>query len=151
MMVKESDLAWLAGFIDGEGSITIAKRKRQKSINYNYDLQLRIINTDKSLLDHCQSIIGKGEIKAPLVAKATYKQSWSWSLWANSAKEALIKVSPYLVGKQMQAKLGIELQDNINMGKKLRPGGRYQSTPRNEIEIREHLFKEMKQLNKRGS
>ena len=54
-MVSPEDLGWLAGFFDGEG--TISTRDKGKG-----SLELAIVNTDRALLQKAQSILDHLEV-----------------------------------------------------------------------------------------
>ena len=76
-MNENEKLAYLAGIIDGEGTIVIAKGKIRKGrINHPYSLRLVVMNTDIRLIEwlkenfggsiHTKRSIGKLENRLPV-------------------------------------------------------------------------------------
>lgn len=95
-MTSETDIAYAAGFFDGEGCITISK---------NGAVDVRVINTSKSVLTKLQSAFG-GSItnRAQKVNKAQY----AYSLYGEAAIEFITTIKPYLIDKKPQAETIIE-------------------------------------------
>jgi len=65
-MVSPEDLGWLAGFFDGEGCITTTTKSHSQ-------LELKIYNTDKALLEKAQLILDGLEIDSILSPHPTGK------------------------------------------------------------------------------
>lgn len=107
--MNETEKAWLAGFIDGEGSIGLTKEYDQrKGVGYfHYRPALQISNTVKSALDDAQEMIGGGYIsllyrdkrgnRKPLYMYALRKQE--------ILKQTLQSIIPYLRIKRKHAEL----------------------------------------------
>lgn len=53
--VTESRLGWLAGILDGEGSVIMAKVKR--AWGYNYSPRIAITNTDEEIVREVEAIL----------------------------------------------------------------------------------------------
>jgi len=112
-MIVETDLAYLAGIMDGEGSIFIAKQKSKLRTNPSYILRLSITSTDKPL---CEWIMGKfgGHIiydKKQSSRGTGYKACYHWRIVGNKAKAILIGIQKYLIIKKEKAELAILFQD----------------------------------------
>ena len=63
-MIRESDIAYIAGLFDGEGSIEFTKRKEKKK-NGIYDcrrISMEIAMTDKSVLVWVHEVLGVGTL-----------------------------------------------------------------------------------------
>ncbi len=56
--LKVAEAAYIAGLIDGDGTVTLTRKHR----NENRQLAVTISNTDKKLLDYVLDIIGVGKI-----------------------------------------------------------------------------------------
>ncbi|KKL58176.1 hypothetical protein LCGC14_2228020 [marine sediment metagenome] len=144
--LSATELAWLAGFIDGEGCITlnIGKAGKGRNFNTNYAAIIRIGNTKLRLLEHCQNIAG-----GRIVSQQTYgindKPHWQWYLGSNKARRLLLEVKPYLVGKSEVADLVIKLQDSINNNKQ-----RNKRLSPEVVEYREEIARQVKALNRTG-
>ena len=72
-MLNEFEIGWLAGIIDGEGSITLNVRKKHwKGWNgIGVDMKIIIVNTDGGIIDKVISIMNKICIEPHLLEKGT--------------------------------------------------------------------------------
>jgi len=75
-------LDYLAGFIDGEGSITIMKHKVRVSIS----------NTNKEILDEIKRFIGYGYITSDKRRNPKWKIGYRYSTSNNKQSEKLLKL-----------------------------------------------------------
>lgn len=73
-----TEIAWLAGFFDGEGTLGIYYGGR----NGKYPCwSLAIYNTDKKSLDYCMEITGVGHVHSrKRILKEGYKRQWTWEI-----------------------------------------------------------------------
>ncbi|MCL5100581.1 MAG: LAGLIDADG family homing endonuclease [Candidatus Marsarchaeota archaeon] len=99
--------AYLAGFIDGEGTIGIRyhKEKRHRSETFTIDLNFSITNSNKPILELIQKEIG-GKIE--LKTKMTKNSKAVYGLRLYNTKDTLNilnRVIPYLILKKEQAEL----------------------------------------------
>lgn len=124
-MSRTHDLAWAAGFFDGEGFVTIQSRnslvagKRYSG----YYLRIGINHVAVEPLQEIQRILG-GTIRQQLIhtVVGNRKQRHSWQMGCQAAKEALIQMMPYFKNKNKVAELGIELQNTMgNHGQRTTP------------------------------
>ena len=119
-MSRTHDVAWCAGFFDGEGFVTIQKRnslvngKRYES----YYLRIGINHVALEPLQEIQRILG-GTLRqqSAHTVVGNRKQRHSWQMSCSAAKEALIQMMPYFRNKQHVAELGIELQNTMQRNK----------------------------------
>lgn len=118
MEARKLDLAWLAGFIDGEGSIGIYREfDKRKGENYHvYRGALSIVNTNRDSLERCQEIIGAGRIvphRSHKAQRPTHKLAYHWALRKQELLwDILLELTPYLVIKKMQALLVADYCDS---------------------------------------
>jgi len=109
----DTDLAYVAGLFDGEGSIVIgvSKRKRSDRIVPNHWLQVGIGICEKSLVDWLHSEFG-GHITSNGKTKeqGAKRQSWTWRVMSNEGAAFLSSILNYLRIKKEQAELAIEFQ-----------------------------------------
>lgn len=115
------ELSYIAGFIDGEGTIGITRQTNGKS----YCGYIAVVNTYKQVLLDIQDKFGRGSI---LVAnsKGQYgsKVCWRWEIRGKYVCEILSLVIPYLRIKKRQAELVLEYY---------RDWGHFRSYPGNPI------------------
>jgi hypothetical protein len=84
-MIRESDVAYIAGLFDGEGSIDFTKRKEKKKYGtYNcMRISMEITMTDESVLRWVTEVLGCGTFtKKPRKGKrkdgTKYLTQWRW-------------------------------------------------------------------------
>ena len=103
------NLAWLAGFIEGDGSIGLGKHVQHNRTTYSP--YIRISNTDALLIENCYKILDNLDLKYWLHSKKT-KNGTAWDLQVKGFKRCqklLPLLIPYLVGKKRKrAELTLE-------------------------------------------
>ena len=108
--MKRTDLAYLAGILDGEGSISIHKHKDKNSqLGYYYQLVINVANTNEWLINWIHLNFGGNIYKKRMLAKH-YKQVYLWSASSNQAKTLLELILPYLRLKKAQADIALQFQ-----------------------------------------
>lgn len=113
--VLVTDLAWAAGFIDGEGSIVIA-RNRGAGEGRGYRLKLTVSQVNPEPLLHLRDLFG-GIVRLSFVGKGIRRPQHEWTVGSRDAIRALLLLRPYLIGKGAEADLAIAFQATKN-----RPG-----------------------------
>jgi hypothetical protein len=141
--VKETDLAYLAGILDGEGVITIERVRpapHVKNGNYRYFAKVEVQMSDREPIEHLAALFDRNiMIKKPSanMTKPAYRLSWQSKIAAN----LLLQVSPYLVLKRPQALVLMEFQAAMTAEG---PGGR-RKTPE-QLAMRERHYLEIRRL-----
>lgn len=110
---KELLYAYLAGFIDADGSITIVTAKTKKSMQYCVKLSAH--NCKIEPIEILQRTFGGGKLRNTRRGKVKLHPNWracyEWILTKNQAALAIRTLLPYLVVKREQANLCLELDD----------------------------------------
>ncbi len=101
-------LAYLAGLIDGEGTIGLYIKNHRK----DYSLRLAVYNTDETLMDWLFFNIGGAKHKVGSRRKPNHKQEYCWYVSSSTACDLLKEVLPYLVIKRTRASIVIEAWEN---------------------------------------
>jgi hypothetical protein len=138
------DLAWAAGFIDGEGCISIHKHKSSRNPKYpRFTLRLTVSNTKVDVLNQCKEIFGCGTVTLDQLREdKNWKQGYRWTVTCDSASRVLKQLIPYLRVKRRQAETGIEFQSRLTLkGKDLTD---------DEVLIRLGYWQTLKELNHVG-
>lgn len=108
--VRETDLAYLAGLIDGEGTIGIERRSGGPTYkNLRYTLIVAVQMSDRPAIDHIATLFQRSVmVKKPSdnMRKTAYRVTWQSRL----AMELLEPLVPYLILKRPQAVTGIQFQ-----------------------------------------
>jgi LAGLIDADG DNA endonuclease family protein len=103
----ELSLAYIAGFFDGEGHISVQPRK---------GLQVVFTNTRLDLLTDIQSFlggVGKLTPKWRSERDGATKPCWYLRIWGWQAEGVLRQLLPYLYIKKEEAELGLEFMTLI--------------------------------------
>jgi hypothetical protein len=98
--LKPTDLAYLAGFFDGEGSIGIT----------GGSLSVRVVNTYRPILERFQALFG-GTIRMHRKGDDKARLTWCWVCYGETAASALKALLPLLVEKGSQAYLGLHYRE----------------------------------------
>lgn len=108
MLKLEKDIIYLAGLIDGEGSIFIKKAKGRK--NPIHSLELEISMTHKPTIESIYKMYGFGSFRASKRKKkmSHHKQAWRICFSSNDAVKVINDVLPYLRTKRGEAELALE-------------------------------------------
>ena len=143
--IAKDDLIYLAGFIDGEGTITIMRfiRKcRRRRIDYRP--LISVTNTNKEILELILLLTGVGTLSKGHKLIHMRKQPWKYCVTNSNAIELAKQLYPYLKIKKMNAALLVEYEKTI--ANNYLP---YRLT--NEVLAnRENLTTTINSLNKRG-
>lgn len=101
--------AYLAGVIDGEGSIILYRRGKGAA------LRLNVANTNLELVRWCVNTTGVGNIVRKKSENPRHKSSYLWLVNSQAAASVLKQILVYLVIKQRQAEIGIEFQNRLKV------------------------------------
>jgi len=140
--MKDTNKAYTAGLVDGEGCITITRRKKRNLVypnnNWYYEPQVIVANTDKRMMDFLVDLYG-GWVAIPKKTRDYYKQDYHWKITGDNMRRLLRDVLSYLVLKKKQAEIVLSFPNYNKTGK-----------PRTtkERQQQEHLWLEIKELNK---
>lgn len=111
-MISELDKAWLAGIIDGEGSITVARLGLKKTGKARYlKPMISIANTNTMIILEVKRIIDEIVGRNINVHQSNQYSQPCYSVWTASQFDiyrVCENVSPYLRGKREQAELMME-------------------------------------------
>lgn len=130
--------AWLAGFLDGEGSITYSNSTCPT-------IQITCANTDRSVIVFLAEETGLGSVYEMTSKRTRCKKAWHWKVSAaHEIKTLLDRVRPHLRVKQKQADVALELVSIMLANRRT-----YHSTPI-ERNRRIELMNELRRLNRKG-
>ena len=100
------DLAYLAGIIDGEGSVFPTRRRDRPG---TYELKVSITNTNPILVVWLSDTFGFGVY--PQEGRGNCKSSWVCALYSDKAVSLLRSVLPFMKLKVEQAKIVIAMRE----------------------------------------
>ena len=99
-MMNESDIAYIAGLFDGEGSVYFKKMKQikhnrpGKPIHNVIVIRMEIAMTDKDVVKWCHDFFGCGAFNERKV-KPGYKRQWRWRVSHRDALYVAKLLWPY--------------------------------------------------------
>ena len=97
-MKQESNIAYIAGLFDGEGSVSykqyMRKRKGAKKAYPTWQIRLEIAMTDKSVLQWVTEILGVGTM-GPRKVRPGRKNQWRWRCSHRDAYYVCLLIWPY--------------------------------------------------------
>lgn len=120
------DLAYAAGFFDGEGHICISFATARKCRGHSYDrymLSVSMSQNDPVALQWLAARFGGNvrQLKASRGYDKKIYRRWDWSLACQNAMEFLLLLRPFLMVKGEQADIAIEFQRTMDMRRKPTP------------------------------
>lgn len=133
--ILSEQLAYIAGIIDGEGSIILRRKPKQN------ELFMVVVNTNKNVIKWLHEVTKVGTIKQREMRNIKWRRVWEWNTAAQDTTRVLWAVYPYLIIKREHAKIAIEYQSLAKHG-----GGPNRYTPA-EKERRKELVIELGELN----
>lgn len=140
--MTKTELSYIAGFIDGEGCLTVSFSKRPRNVTV-FSARVVIVNTDKPIINWLLKKIG-GSCRKKQNPKAHHKMSYHVTLSAQHRVVKFLKaIYPYLKVKKRQAKIIINILNHRSKG--------YRSRTLNRIGKKEICaLNSIRKLNKKG-
>lgn len=151
--LSESEKAWLAGFVDGEGYIGITHQTKKETSSSSasdiYHPLLIITNTNKEALEYIQRITAVGAVYSGKLPKNNEKPSYQYKISKRDDILAILGlILPYLKIKKQQGNLLVEF---IERRKKIKPiTGRGHRGASSYSEADRNIYEQLLLLNKRG-
>lgn len=132
--LTDLELAYMAGFVDGEGCVSVATR-----LKIYMTPTVQVSNTNQAVLQWFLAAFG-GEIDVRRDHRPTRKQCNTWRVAGDKARRVLRALLPFLRVKKRQAELALSYS----------PKGRgYKRTPQ-DVEQVKTIILQIRALNKRG-
>lgn len=140
---SQLQLAWAAGFLDGEGCIHIAKQRYRTERADTYRLGVHVTQNDLSVLEHFRKVVG---IDAPIhkVKRAPNhrRQCYTLNFSGHRAHALLALLLQFLERKRAEAQAALDFWIDGRVGTRFGGGGMNPSL----ATVREHYFQLLKQM-----
>lgn len=151
-MATELEIAWAAGFFDGEGTVTIRRGRSGKGVygRKTYGLYMRVSQVEREPLDKFTQIFGTGSTSKSRQYDASRYPYHDWCAAGTSAAMILSRMLPYLTVKRERALLGLEFQQRVQMSRVGRVKKGYRLSDE-EMLLRHSYLLRMRALNLRGA
>ena len=91
-LISDSDAAYIAGLIDGEGTVTLTRRHR----NENRQVCVAISSTERPMLEHVLEVVGVGKITNKAPSSERHAPSFTYNISNRQALHLLEFVIPWL-------------------------------------------------------
>ena len=107
--IMGKDIAWAAGFIDGEGCLTVGRQWRNGYLRH-WPV-VNAANTNRRNLEALSHIFRLGSVSEIYNSKMK-RRTWIWRVnGRKTVKRVLERMLPYLRGKEREARLLIDFTD----------------------------------------
>lgn len=133
-----ASLEYLAGFIDGEGSIQISRNKVHFSGKRIYSLRLSVHQIDRRPLDEL-NVRWPGSLRLHSNRPTNARPIWEYVVTGSTAADVITSIRPFLVSKGEQADLALAFQTTKGRG-----GGL--ATSNEQLAEQERLYEQMGDL-----
>lgn len=136
------DAAYLAGVVDGEGTLSVWKERRPGNAGgFRFKITFTISQANLQYLDDLRRMAGNGSIRSSGPRdRPNHKPCFKLQFLTNETRWVLPQIMPYLRLKQKQAEAVMAYMESIDLGRRSREG----------MAIRERLYQECHELNRRG-
>ncbi len=145
-MNHREKLAYLAGIIDGEGSLMLWKSNIDPKRRGQFNLRVNVSSTDKCLVEWLYANFGGrfSEMNSPSrKAHSNWKQQYIWEVNRPEMLQFLTDIYEFLVIKKERCQVAIEFRKTFSK--------RERNLTEENFNIRFKLYEKMKHLNSRGS
>jgi len=144
---SDTDWAYAAGFVDGEGCIAIVRSFVPRRGRYYYGVNVVVSNNERSILDWMQQTWG-GWVVAVRPSTAKWRSAWTWRLATSCAQPFLAGIRIHLRIKARQCDNALEMIELLARSR--RTLGR-QPLPAAWLDEQERHYWLQRELNHRGS
>jgi len=144
---SDTDWAYAAGFVDGEGCIAITRWFAPLRGRYYYGVHVVVSNSNRDVLDWMHSIWG-GWVVPVSNRKGNERPAWHWRLATTGAKPFLTGIRPWLRIKSVQCDNALDMGELLKRSH--RTLGPY-PIPAEWLAEQEQLYWLQRELNHRGT
>lgn len=124
-MSHAHELAWCAGFFDGEGYISIVERNQhyKDKIYIGHYLRIGINHVSPQPLEEMKRVVGGTFVydknsEKPGKDGCKRKPRYKWLATTREAGNILVQLMPYLKNKNKAAELALDLQNTMQVSTK---------------------------------
>ncbi len=150
---SSEQLAYLAGIIDGEGSIYIGNfSSNPKTGTLHYQTNMEVTNTDRKLIDWLINTFGGrlNEYTAKQTPKNSRRAVFRWIVSGELLTYLCPLILPFLIIKVRQCEIMIKMRATFNGTGAVKGKSGCQPVTEDILEMRKHYFDEMRSLHCRN-
>jgi hypothetical protein len=144
-----AQLAYLAGIIDGEGSITIGCYAFSKKTGVpHFHTKIEVTSTDKVLIDWLADNFGGGKstYTDKQMANNCKRRPFRWTIHSDRVKHLCECTLPYLIIKKEQAQIMIDMRNTFEKTRMRKGDQGTQPIEKEVLDLRYELFNKLKAL-----
>lgn len=144
--------AYLAGIVDGEGSLYIGKFEGPTRRSPHYQTNLTVTNTSVELIDWLHVTFGgaRSEYTPNQTPKNSRKKVYRWAAWSDQLLHICEIIQPFCVIKKREVELMITIRKTYDREIVQKGTQGIALIPKEILEIREACMKEIKSLHNRN-
>ncbi len=148
--ITDTDWAYAAGFVDGEGCIAIGRSFEPKRGRFYYTVQIVVSNRDQAVLNWLRDTWGGWIVPNSANSRGLKaRPAWNWRApTGSSAEPFLLGIGEYLRIKQPQCENALEM---IELSRRSRRTLGPYPLPKEWLAEQEALYWKQRELNHRGS
>lgn len=146
--MTDTELAYLAGIVDGEGCFFIGLFRTKATKNLlNYHTYIKISNTEKSLIDWVHEKAGATNIQQDRLSRKSLfdRRCYSSQITGTTLDALLPKIYPYLIIKRRQCEIMMRMRSTFTPHRRLQKKQISQETH----DIRYQCYLEIRSINSR--
>lgn len=106
--MTQTQKAYIAGFLDGEGCLTISYRMPGPETGSKgcHRIIVHACNTNRTVIKTLRRLTGLGQVhKFNVKQERNRKQTWQWQVWSREATSLLLQIEDFLIVKRAQCRL----------------------------------------------
>ena len=148
-----AEAAYMAGIIDGEGSIYIGSYSKNHSTGVHYyQTAIEISNTDEPLIDWIQTTFGgrKALYTRNQTPKNSRKQVFRWMATGLLIDHVIKLICPYIITKKRQCEIMLQMRETYKETGMRKGKASNERVPDRIMKIREELYREIRSLHCRN-
>jgi hypothetical protein len=145
----DTDWAYAAGLVDGEGCIAVVRFFEPRRDRFYYGVQVVIANTDRAVLEWVEATWGG--LVVPVAASGRgerAKDSWAWRCGTPLARSFLVGLQPWLRIKVKQCQNALTMAELLQKSRRTLGRARL---PQAWLDEQERHYWIQRELNHRGS
>jgi hypothetical protein len=139
--LNDTEKAYIAGIIDGEGCLRIDSGKNGRG-TVKYCITVSVSNTNFGLIEYLNKITNVGSVFL-VKKKGNRRPQLRWMVFSKQAEEFINQILPFLRVKKPQAEILLESRKYNRI-----PGRKGLSLEEKKVKYK--LYEKMKELNQRG-
>lgn len=98
--MKQSDLYWLAGWLEGEGCFKMGKHSRQAKFKFYKTVYqspgIEAVTTDEDIANRAATLMGANKIRLPARLNLRLKQVYAFGVYGDKALALMRQLRPYM-------------------------------------------------------